>query len=80
MAKLWFDNGRGLEYVIAECSTMQEVYKAICEFLDKYDHKAPYFRSWQSGERTQIDFGSWSQFFFWDKVVADEEMKVPANV
>lgn len=49
--------------IIGTAPTIEEARKIICDFLAKFNYKAPY---WQinEGEGIQwIDVGSWSEFF-----------------
>ena len=70
--KLYFENRRGEERLIADCETVEEVHKEIDKFLDDHGYYCCYFRSWEEGGGVKIDFGSWSQFFFIDEVTHSE--------
>ena len=37
--KLWFENSNGIERIIAECNTWNEVHKAIDEFIKECNNK-----------------------------------------
>lgn len=77
MAKLWFENSLGQRRVIADCNTWTEVCDAIDDFIDKLNENKPankrfvsyYKRVWQSENQMEIDVGSWTEFFYWDKVL-----------
>ena len=74
MAKLWFQNSRGQERVIANCETLPEVHKEIDKFIadanDRWPEKRKfqqyYTRMWKEGNRWAFDVGSWSEFFYWE--------------
>lgn len=80
MAKLWFQNRLGVEKIIADCDTWEDVSKCINLFIDQRNEGRPkdkqfksyYMRIWEENGRTVIDVGSWSEFFFWDKVINRE--------
>ena len=61
--KLYFENSRGEERLIAECETVQEVHKEINKFLDEHNFKCYYTRSWGDDEGIALDVGSHSEFF-----------------
>lgn len=77
MAKLWFQNHLGIERAIADCDTWQDVNKYINLFIDQRNEGKPedkkfksyYMRTWEENGRTVIDVGSWSEFFYWDKLI-----------
>ena len=70
--KLWFENAFGDMRIIAECKDWNEVYKKIDEFIqqnnEKKEHKfiSYYKREWFDTltNKTKIDVGSWSEFFY----------------
>ena len=61
--KLYFKNSQGKERPIAECETVQEAHKEISKFLDEYNFKCYYTRSWGDEDGVTIDVGSHSEFF-----------------
>lgn len=88
MARLLFRNSLGMERVIADCDTWTEVSDCINKFIDQMNVNKPenkkfksyYMRMWEEDGRTQIDVGSWSEFFIWEKTIStiasDETGKV----
>jgi hypothetical protein len=65
MAKVWFQNSEHLERVIAEVNDWNEAWKAIHQFLADHHYTSHYQRIWKAEDgRTQVDVGSWSEFFF----------------
>ena len=76
MAKLIFQNHLGIERWIADCDTWRDVCNYINKFIEEANEGRPeekkfksyYKRTWEEGGRTVIDVGSWSEFFFWEKV------------
>lgn len=64
--KLYFENSYGEERVIAEVQNEQEAMKEIEKFLDDYNYKSYYTRSWIENGRKWYDVGSWSEFFILD--------------
>ena len=85
MAKLWFGNSQDQERVIAECETLREVYKEIDKFIvecnEKWPKKIPfkryYTRIWEEDGRIKIDIGSWSEFFYTEKKILEENIQNP---
>ena len=61
--KLYFENSRGVERLIAEVSTEEEAFKEINKFLDEHNYKSYYFRTWMSNGVKYFDVGSWSERF-----------------
>lgn len=70
--KLWFENSYGNKRVIAECGNVQEVSKAIEEFIANCNAKKPkgtkpfvnyYTRIWREGDYLKYDVGSHTEFF-----------------
>lgn len=74
MAKVWFQNSNGDEKVIAECANWLGVTNAINNFINSCNVNKPankqfkmyYMRTWEEDDRTKIDVGSWSEFFYTD--------------
>ena len=63
--KLVYKNYNNEEIFIKNCSTSEEVYKEIYDYLNKItDYKPSYYRVWSDGDKTVFDFGSWSEFFY----------------
>lgn len=61
--KLYFQNSRGEERLIAEPSNKEEVNKEINKFLDDHNFKSYYTRVWVEDNRMIFDVGSWSELF-----------------
>lgn len=61
--KLFFQNSRGEERLIAEPSNKEEVNKEINKFLDDHNFKSYYTRVWVEDNRMIFDVGSWSELF-----------------
>lgn len=61
--KLFFQNSKGEERVIAEPSNREEVNKEINKFLDAHNFKSYYTRVWEADGRLIFDVGSWSEVF-----------------
>ena len=70
--KLFFQNSRGEERVIAEPSNKEEVINTINKFLDDHNFKSYYMRVWEEKGRLKFDVGSWSEFFFLEGMSFDE--------
>lgn len=74
MAKLWFDDHNGNWREIAEVQDFNDVFKEIHKFIDKCNVGRPkdqqfkiyYTRIFEQNEKTKIDVGSWSEFFWTD--------------
>ena len=62
--KLYFENSRGIERLIAEVSTEKEAFKEIHKFLDEHNYKSYYTRTWMANGRKCFDVGSHSEFFW----------------
>ena len=62
--KLYFQNSRGVERLVAEPSNREEVVKEINKFLDDHNYKSYYQRMWVEDKKVIIDVGSWSEFFW----------------
>ena len=61
--KLFFQNSKGEERVIAEPSNREDVIKEINKFLDNYNYKSYYTRVWEEDDRLVFDVGSHTEFF-----------------
>ena len=61
--KLYFQNSRGVERLIAEPSNREEVVKEINKFLDDHNYKSYYTRVWEEDGRLMIDVGSHTEGF-----------------
>lgn len=66
--KVLFEDRYGRYREIADVETKQEVNKAICDFLNKYNFKSYYTRNWvhetKEGKwHVMYDVGSHSEFF-----------------
>ena len=61
--KLYFQNSRGVERLIAEPSNREDVIKEINKFLDNYNYKSYYTRVWEEDDRLVFDVGSHTEFF-----------------
>ena len=55
--KLYFQNSRGVERLIAEPLNKQEVNKEINKFLDNHIFKSYYTRVWEADGRLVFDVG-----------------------
>lgn len=66
--KLYFQNANGKERLVAEVNDADEAYEKIKEFCDERGFKLHYTRQWKADDgRTQIDCGSWCEFFYLDE-------------
>lgn len=71
---LWFENRYGEERLIASVKTWDDVFHCINEFIRQCNEHKPkdkqfksyYIRTWQSGDRVQLDVGSHNEFFYTD--------------
>ena len=70
--KLFFQNSRGQERIIAEPSNREEVNKEINKFLDDHNFKSYYTRVWEADGRLVFDVGSWSEAFILDGMNFEE--------
>ena len=61
--KLYFQNSRGVERLIAEPSNREEVVKEINKFLNDHNYKSYYTRVWEDDGRLVFDVGSHTEFF-----------------
>lgn len=70
--KLFFQNSRHQERLIAEPNNKEEVINAINEFLDDHSFKSYYTRVWEEEGRLKLDVGSWSEVFILDGMSFEE--------
>lgn len=70
--KLFFQNSKGKERLIAEPSNREEVYNEINKFLDDHNFKSHYTRVWEENGRLVLDVGSWSEFFLLEDMTFEE--------
>ena len=61
--KLYFQNSRGVECMIAEPSNREEVVKEINKFLDDHNYKSYYMQVCEDNGRLMIDVGSHTEGF-----------------
>lgn len=73
--KLYFQNSKGEERVIAEPTNREEVIKEINKFLDSHNFKSYYTRVWEENGRLKFDCGSWSEFFYLEGMTYEEYVK-----
>ena len=74
--KLFFQNSRGEERVIAEPSNREEVNKEINKFLDDHNYKSYYQNVCEDDNgRLRIDVGSWSEFMIIEGISFEEWVK-----
>lgn len=73
--KLYFENRYGDRREIANCDTLDSVYKAIDKFIEDANSRKPkgskpfksyYIRSWEEEGFTKFDVGSHTEFFLWE--------------
>ena len=70
--KLYFQNSRGVERLIAEPLNKQEVNKEIDKFLDDHNFKSYYTRVWEADGRLVFDVGSHTEFFILEGMSFEE--------
>ena len=70
--KLYFQNSRGVERMIAEPSNREEVVKEINKFLDDHNYKSYYTRVWEDDDRLVFDVGSHTEFFILEGMSFEE--------
>ena len=70
--KLYFQNSRGVERLIAEPLNKQEVNKEINKFLDDHNFKSYYSRVWEADGRLVFDVGSHTEFFILEGMSFEE--------
>ena len=84
---LWFGNSFGKKRIIAQCSTPDEVNKAIDEFIAECNFKKArengnyrpfvryYTRIWEQDGLVKYDVGSHTEFFYWEGPISAYEVK-----
>lgn len=70
--KLFFQNSKGKERLIAEPSNREEVYKEVNKFLDDHNFKSYYTRVWEENGRLVLDVGSYTEFFILEGMTFEE--------
>ena len=70
--KLYFQNSRGVERLIAEPSNREEVVKEINKFLNDHNYKSYYTRVWEDDDRLVFDVGSHTEFFILEGMSFEE--------
>ena len=74
--KLYFENSYGDRREIADCQNLEEVYRAINNFITEANKKKPkgtkpfksyYMRTWEEEGMTKFDVGSHTEFFLWER-------------
>lgn len=68
MYKLYLEEHPFEDQLIAECKTVEDVFKEINKWIDRHNYHSHYIRRWVVGRDTYIDFGSWRQFFYYREV------------
>ena len=63
MTRLFFQNSKGEERLIAEPLNRKEVNKEINKFLDDHNFKSYYTRVWEEDGRLIFDVGSHTEGF-----------------
>ena len=72
--KLYFQNSQGKLKIIAEPISDKDVFTAIKQFLDEYNFKSYYTRTWIDDRNIQwFDVGSYSEFFLCSEEELDED-------
>ena len=61
--KLYFQNSRRVERLIAEPSNREEVVEEINKFLDDHNYKSYYMQVCEDNGRSMIDVGSHTEGF-----------------
>ena len=75
MTRLFFQNSKGEERLIAEPLNREEVNKEINKFLDDHNFKSYYTRVWEENGRLKIDVGSHTEFFILEGTTFEEWSK-----
>lgn len=76
--KLYFQNSRGKERLIAEPQNREEVHNEINKFLDNHNFKSYYTRVWEADGRLILDVGSHTEFFILEGMSFEEWSKEDA--
>lgn len=74
--KLFFQNNKGEERLIAEPSNREEVNKEINKFLDNHSFKSYYTRVWEENGRLKLDVGSHTEFFYLEGITFEDWTKL----
>lgn len=74
--KLFFQNNKGEERLIAEPSNRKEVNKEINKFLDNHSFKSYYTRVWEENGRLKLDVGSHTEFFYLEGITFEDWTKL----
>ena len=72
MTRLFFQNSKGEERLIAEPLNREEVNKEINKFLDDHNFKSYYTRVWTENGRLIFDVGSHTEFFILEGMSFEE--------
>lgn len=70
--KLFFQNSKGKERLIAEPSNREEVNEEIDKFLDDHNFKSYYTRVWEENRRLIFDVGPHTEFFILEGMSFEE--------
>lgn len=73
--KLFFQNSKGEERLIATPTNREEVNKEIDKFLDEHNFKSYYTRVWEADGRLIFDVGSWSEVFILEGITFEKDRK-----
>lgn len=73
--KLYFQNSKYEERIIAEPINREEAIKEINKFLSNHNFKSYYTRVWEENGRLKFDVGSWSEFFYLEGMTYEEYVK-----
>ena len=72
--KLYFQNSKHEERIIAEPINREEAIEEINKFLSDHNFKSYYTRVWEENGRLKFDVGSWSEFFYLEDMTFEEYM------
>lgn len=61
---VYFQNSYGVRREIGAASTYSGAMTVISDFLKKFNFKSYYWRTTDYEHETEIDVGSWSEFFY----------------
>ena len=70
--KLFFQNSKGEERLIAEPANREEVNKEINKFLEDHNFKSYYTRVLEENGRLIFDVGSHTEFFILEEMSFEE--------
>lgn len=62
--KVLFKNSRRQKREIAEVSTVEEAYQAICKFCSDRNFEIHYYRTIKRNNEIKVDVGSHTEFFY----------------